>query len=123
MSFPRKSGMHRSKFWITALTSLGLVAGAASAAAQTNGASASAAIATAAQNPNLWPAPGRDNDLTRFSPLKQINTSNAGNLQFAWSQSLNSMRGQEGQPLVVQVDGKPMMFLVSGWPNFVQALD
>src|SRR5699024_9684520 len=29
----------------------------------------------------------------------------------------------EGQPLVVDVDGTPMMYMVSAWPNIVQALD
>ncbi|MGH8110462.1 MAG: PQQ-binding-like beta-propeller repeat protein, partial [Rhodanobacteraceae bacterium] len=123
MSFPTKGNMHRVKFWLIAAASIGLVVGAASAAGQTSAMSASAAIAQAAKNPDLWPAPGRNNDLTRFSPLNQINTSNAGNLQYTWSQSLNSMRGQEGQPLVVDVGGRPMMFVVSGWPNVVQALD
>jgi PQQ-dependent dehydrogenase (methanol/ethanol family) len=85
--------------------------------------SASEALAKRAENPDLWPAPGRDNELTRYSSLNQINTGNAADLGFAWSQSLGSLRGQEGQPLVVDVDGKPMMFLVSGWPNIVQALD
>jgi PQQ-dependent dehydrogenase (methanol/ethanol family) len=34
------------------------------------------------------------------------------------------LRGHEGQPLVIQdVGGKPMMFIESGWPNIVQALD
>ena len=40
-----------------------------------------------------------------------------------WSQSSGALRGHEGQPLVVEVDGKPMMYLVSAWPNIVQALD
>ncbi len=41
----------------------------------------------------------------------------------SWSQSSGALRGHEGQPLVVEVDGKPMMYLVSAWPNIVQALD
>ena len=40
-----------------------------------------------------------------------------------WSQSSGALRGHEGQPLVVEVDGKPMMYMVSAWPNIVQALD
>ena len=62
--------------------------------------SASAEIDKRAQDPNQWPAPGRDNKLTRFSPLKDINTDNIKNLEFIWSQSMNSLRGQEGQPVV-----------------------
>lgn len=122
MSSQNSSRSPRFRFCITALACLGLVVGA-TAVAQTSDSSASAALAKSAANANLWPAPGRDNDLTRFSPLKQIDTSNASNLEFMWSQSLSSLRGQEGQPLVVEVGGKPMMFMVSGWPNVVQALD
>ena len=41
-----------------------------------------------------------------------------------WSQSSGTLRGHEGQPLVIEdVGGKPMMFIESGWPNIVQALD
>lgn len=80
-------------------------------------------IAKMASNPNLWPAPGRDLSLTRYSPLEQINTDNVAHLQMIWSQSSSTLRGHEGQPLVVMVDGKPMMYTVSAWPNIVQALD
>ncbi|MFZ0552423.1 MAG: PQQ-dependent dehydrogenase, methanol/ethanol family [Steroidobacteraceae bacterium] len=74
-------------------------------------------------NPDLWPSMGQNLGLDRHSALTQINTSNVSNLEMAWSQSLGDLRGQEGQPIVVQVDGKPMMYFVSGWPNIVQALD
>src|SRR5438067_11267112 len=39
------------------------------------------------------------------------------------SQSSGTLRGHEGQPLVVVVNNKPMMFMESGWPNIIQALD
>ncbi|WP_434361181.1 PQQ-dependent dehydrogenase, methanol/ethanol family [Parasalinivibrio latis] len=84
---------------------------------------ASAEIDKRAQDQKLWPAPGRDNALTRHSQLNQINTGNIENLQYAWSQSTGGLRGHEGQPVVVNIDGKPMMFFSSGWPNIVQALD
>ncbi|MDX2289164.1 MAG: PQQ-dependent dehydrogenase, methanol/ethanol family [Hyphomicrobiaceae bacterium] len=77
---------------------------------------------------NQWPAPGRDNALTRHSPLADINVENVKKLQMSWSQSSGALRGHEGQPVVVDVDGKPMMYFVSGCPemskcNIVQALD
>ncbi len=75
------------------------------------------------KDPNLWAAPGGDQSLTRHSALKDINTSNAGKLQMIWSQSSGTLRGHEGQPLVVTVNGKPMMYMESGWPNIIQALD
>ncbi len=78
---------------------------------------------TLANNPNLWPAPAHDLSVTRHSDLKDINTSNVDKLQLAWDQSTGALRGHEGQPLVVDVDGTPMMFIFSAWPNIVQALD
>ena len=99
MSSQNSSRLHRFRFCFPILACVGLVVGA-TAAAQTSGMSASAALTKSAQNADLWPAPGRDNDLTRFSPLKQIDTSNASNLQFMWSQSLSSLRGQEVSPLI-----------------------
>src|SRR5699024_6872159 len=84
---------------------------------------ASEQIAKEAQNPNLWPSAARDLSLTRHSSLKQINTDNIDHLQMVWSQSSSTLRGHEGQPLVVDVDGTPMMYMVSAWPNIVQALD
>jgi lanthanide-dependent methanol dehydrogenase len=75
-----------------------------------------------------WPAPGRDNALTRHSTLGDINSGNVKKLQMAWAQSTGALRGHEGQPVVVDVDGTPMMYFVSGCPemskcNIVQALD
>jgi PQQ-dependent dehydrogenase (methanol/ethanol family) len=76
------------------------------------------------QDPNQWGAPAGNLNLTRYSTLKDINTGNVKDLQYAWSQSSGTLRGHEGQPLVIEnVGGKPMMFLESGWPNIVQALD
>ena len=90
---------------------------------------ASAEIAQRAKDPNQWPAPGRDNQLTRHSELKDINTGNVKKLEMIWAQSLGALRGAEGQPIVINdVGGKPMLFMVSGCPamsncNVVQALD
>jgi alcohol dehydrogenase (cytochrome c) len=36
----------------------------------------------------------------RYSPLKQINTKNAGKLRPVWAYSLNNPQGQESQPIV-----------------------
>lgn len=91
--------------------------------------SASTEIEQRAKDPNQWPAPGRDNQLTRHSELEDINTENVNRLQMIWAQSLGALRGAEGQPIVIaDVGGKPMLFMVSGCPsmancNVVQALD
>jgi len=101
----------------------------AMAAGLSGSAFANAEVEKRAANPNEWGAPGRDNKLTRHSPLADINAGNAGKLQMSWSQSTGALRGHEGQPVVIEdVGGKPMMFFVSGCPsmdkcNIVQGLD
>src|SRR5579883_1253095 len=76
------------------------------------------------KDPNQWGAPAGNLNQTRYSELKQINTGNVNSLDMIWSQSSGTLRGHEGQPLVIEdVGGKPMMFMESGWPNIVQALD
>ena len=75
------------------------------------------------KDPNLWPGMGHDFGLKRHSDLKDIDKANIGQMQMVWSQSTGALRGHEGQPVVVDVGGKPMMFFVSAWPNIVQALD
>eukprot|EP01026_Neomeris_dumetosa_P055749 TRINITY_DN50818_c0_g1_i12.p2 TRINITY_DN50818_c0_g1~~TRINITY_DN50818_c0_g1_i12.p2 ORF type:complete len:218 (-),score=11.35 TRINITY_DN50818_c0_g1_i12:102-755(-) len=85
--------------------------------------SANDEIIANSQNPNLWAAPGANMELHRYSKLDDINTQSVSDMQMAWSQSTGALRGHEGQPVVVELDGKPMMFFVSAWPNIVQALD
>jgi PQQ-dependent dehydrogenase (methanol/ethanol family) len=73
---------------------------------------------------NQWGAPAGNLNQTRYSTLKDINTTNVKDLSMIWAQSSGTLRGHEGQPLVIEnVGGKPMMFIESGWPNIVQALD
>jgi len=48
-----------------------------------------------------WHMTGRDYSLQRFSPLKQITTSNVAELRPVWSFSTGTLRGHEGNPLVV----------------------
>jgi PQQ-dependent dehydrogenase (methanol/ethanol family) len=75
-------------------------------------------------DPNQWGAPAGNLNQTRYSSLKDINTGNVQGLNMIWAQSSGTLRGHEGQPLVIQnVGGKPMMFIESGWPNILQGLD
>src|ERR1700722_19551529 len=75
-------------------------------------------------DPNQWGAPAGNLNQTRYSALKDINTRNINGLNMVWAQSSGTLRGHEGQPLVIQdVVGKPMMFIASGWPNIIQGLD
>ena len=66
-------------------------------------------------DPNQWGAPAGNLNQTRYSALKDINAGNVKGMQMIWSQSSGTLRGHEGQPLVIEnVGGKPMMYLESG---------
>ena len=89
----------------------GLAVGAASVSAQD--------LQTMSKNANQWVMTGRTYDLQRYSPLDQINTSNVKNLHVAWTMSTGTLRGHEGNPLVVG----STMYVHSSFPNKVYALD
>src|ERR1700743_3460395 len=52
-------------------------------------------------HPGDWMSYGRTWDEQRFSPLKQIDDKNASKLGLAWYADLNTTRGIEGTPLVI----------------------
>ena len=94
-----------------------------SAVGQASGPRAAADVDTqrivhADREPGNWLSVGRTYDEQRYSPLKQINERNVGKLGLAWYYDLNTQRGIEGTPLVV--DG--IMYLTSAWTITV-ALD
>ena len=62
-----------------------------------------ARIIDADKEPHNWLSNGRTYSEQRFSPLKQINTTNVDELGLAWSLDLKSRtaRGLEATPLVV----------------------
>lgn len=65
-----------------------------------------------------WPTIGLDYGETRFSKLKQINTDNVKDLGLVWSYNLESSRGVESTPIVV--DG--IMYVTAPW-SIVHAID
>src|SRR3984957_13654716 len=71
------------------------------------------------QNPAEWAMPTGDYANTRFSKLKQINNSNVGKLQVAWTFSTGVLRGHEGGPLIIG----NIMYVHTPFPNKVYALD
>ena len=73
--------------------------------------------ANAAKTPD-WPTHGLDYAETRFSRLVQIDAGNVKNLGLAWSYNLESTRGVEATPLVV--DG--VMYVTASW-SVVHAID
>ncbi|MFC0243479.1 PQQ-dependent dehydrogenase, methanol/ethanol family [Rhodopseudomonas telluris] len=82
------------------------------------GAIDSAAIVANAKTTNDWPSYGLDYAETRFSKLNQINTDNVKQLGLKWSYSLQSERGVEATPVVV--DG--IMYVTASW-SVVHAID
>ena len=66
-----------------------------------------------------WFITGRDYSLQRYSPLKQITTANVKDLKAAWTFSTGTLRGHEGNPLVVG----NVMYVHTSFPNIVYALD
>jgi PQQ-dependent dehydrogenase (methanol/ethanol family) len=101
---------------VAALLSLAVLGGVSSVSANDE-------IIERSKKPEMWAAPGGDLFMQRHSGLKDITPKNIKNMHMAWSQSTGALRGHEGQPVVVDHNGKPMMFFVSAWPNIVQALD
>jgi quinohemoprotein ethanol dehydrogenase len=65
-----------------------------------------------------WTAHGKDATERRFSPLTQINAMNAGRLGLVWTYDLQSTRGVEATPLVVN----GVMYVTAPW-SIVHAVD
>ncbi len=101
------------RFWFSVVLGLLLLTPLGTAAR------ADDSLESMAQDPNQWVMPGRDYSLTRYSPLKQINTDNAKDLKVAWTMSTGALRGHEGQPLVIG----DMLYFESAYPNFVYAVN
>lgn len=58
-----------------------------------------------------WISYGRTYDEQRYSPLDQVNTTNVGTLGLAWSADMDTARGQEATPLII--DGK--IYITTAW--------
>ncbi|MDZ7768834.1 MAG: PQQ-dependent dehydrogenase, methanol/ethanol family [Woeseiaceae bacterium] len=75
-------------------------------------------IRNADSEPGNWLTHGRTWSEQRHSPLTQINDGNVGDLGLAWYTDLDTDRGQQATPIVV--DG--VMYSTSAWSK-VQAVD
>src|SRR5579885_3547853 len=84
-----------------------------------SGAWASDELVKMSQDPKQWVMPAGDYANTRYSKLNQINASNVGKLQVAWTFSTGVLRGHEGGPLIVG----NTMYVHTPFPNVVFALD
>lgn len=82
------------------------------------GAVSSEKILGAAPDTTSWLSYGRTYDEQRFSPAAQINAGNVGQLGLDWYADLDTARGQEATPLVI--DGK--IYITTAWSK-VKAYD
>ncbi|MCA6116398.1 methanol/ethanol family PQQ-dependent dehydrogenase [Bradyrhizobium sp. WSM 1738] len=99
---------------VLSATCLGAMAAFAAGAA-----SANEELIKMSQNPKDWVQPAGDYANTRYSKLNQINASNVGKLQVAWTFSTGVLRGHEGGPLIIG----NIMYVHTPFPNKVYALD
>jgi alcohol dehydrogenase (quinone), dehydrogenase subunit len=86
--------------------------------AQAQGADPQQVLENADSHPGDWLTYGRTFSEQRFSPLDQINANNAGQLKLAWHYDLDTNRGQEGTPLIVN----GVMYATTNWSK-LKALD
>jgi len=70
-----------------------------------------ARLLAATSDGDNWLSHGRDYDEQRFSPLAQINSGNVSGLSLAFAVPLDTNRGQEATPIVV--DG--VMYISTAW--------
>jgi PQQ-dependent dehydrogenase (methanol/ethanol family) len=96
-----------------------VLAGAASASAFAAAILSCSALAAPQPGEGDWPMPARDYAATRFSPLDEINATNASGLQLAFSFATGLDRGHEAAPIVVG----DTMYVVTPFPNHVYAFD
>jgi len=70
-----------------------------------------ARLLDADREPGQWLTVGRTYDEQRYSPLAQVNTQNVARLGLAWHYDLDTNRGQEASPIVI--DG--VLYVTSAW--------
>jgi quinohemoprotein ethanol dehydrogenase len=75
-------------------------------------------LTAAGSDTKNWLTHGRTYNEQRFSPLRQINDSNAASLGLSWFFDLDTARGQQSTPLVI--DG--VIYVTQSWSKVV-ALD
>ncbi|WP_241233611.1 PQQ-dependent dehydrogenase, methanol/ethanol family [Altericroceibacterium xinjiangense] len=94
-----------------------MLAGCANTAPQA-GAVTEERLLAAEDDPDNWLGHGRTYAEQRFSPLSDINEGNIGRLSLAWAVELDTNRGQEATPIIV--DG--VMYITTAWSK-VMAID
>lgn len=115
---PRSRVRPASFLLLVGVASMTLVASGAQPVARRFGQIDDARLLQAAREPQNWLVDGGSYLGTHYSPLRQITVDNVAALRPAWFFELDSTRGQESEPVVV--DG--VMYLSTAWSR-VYALD
>ncbi len=111
------NGLQRSGIaWMAGAALVFTAAAATRSGAQTDRVLDGARIAAGAAGE--WLSTGRTYDEQRFSPLNQLTPQNVGQLGLAWSADLDTARGQEATPLMI--DGA--LYVSTAW-SMVKAYD
>lgn len=115
----RRRTRTRAAAWLATLALAAQLLPASAAALRNAAAKVDGAFISAnASTTRDWPSHGLDYAETRFSRLRQIDTANVRDLGLVWSYNLESTRGVEATPLVV--DG--VMYVTASW-SVVHAVD
>lgn len=115
----RRRTRTRAAAWLATLALAAQLLPASAAALRNAAAKVDGAFISAnASTTRDWPSHGLDYAETRFSRLRQIDTANVRELGLVWSYNLESTRGVEATPLVV--DG--VMYVTASW-SVVHAVD
>ncbi len=77
----------------------------------------------AAASGNEWTTAMGTVEGTRYSSLNQINNDNVSTLTKQFSVATGVPNGHQGQPLVVNINGSPRMFVVTPYPNRLIAIN
>jgi quinohemoprotein ethanol dehydrogenase len=108
----------RKVFGAALLVALGGLAACGGTTVSKHAAVDDARLLAAADDGANWMSYGRTYDEQRFSPLTDVNDSNVNQLGLEWSFDLDTARGQEATPIVV--DG--VMYISTAW-SMVKAFD
>ena len=98
------------KLWQSFLVALGATLGVVAHCAEAAGVDQQR-LEAADHHPGEWLTPGRTTGEQRFSPLSRINDTNVQRLGLAWYAPLNTYRGVEATPLMI--DG--VLYNISAW--------
>lgn len=110
-------GYRKVNLVLAGTVALALPLAACSVTSATNGGAVEAATSNVTAQSLMtadganWLSYGRTQDEQRFSPLDQITPANVSNLGLAWAADLDTARGQEATPLVI--DGK--IYFSTAW--------